>query len=91
MRKMLFGLGQILATPAALAELEQLRVALASLLARHHRGDWGDLCPEDAEANCRALEEGSRIFSSYRVGQQKIWVITEADRSATTVLLPVGY
>ena len=91
MRKPLFGLGQILATPAALAELNQLRVAPASLLARHHQGDWGELCPEDSEANCRALEEGSRIFSSYRVGEQKVWVITEADRSTTTVLLPEDY
>ena len=86
-----FALGRTVATPGALATLEQARVDPASLLARHHCGDWGEICPEDAAANNQALEEGSRLFSSYRVGEGKIWIITEADRSATTVLLPQDY
>ena len=96
MCKELFLLGRTVATPAALAALEGTGVSPASLLARHHQGDWGDLCVEDAEANHFALEEGARIFSSYQVsatdsGSFKVWVITEADRSATTVLLPEDY
>ena len=91
MRKALFPLGRTVATPGALAALEKAGIGPACLLARHHQGDWGELSPEDAEANQQALEQGSRIFSSYRVGDRKIWVITEADRSATTVLLPEDY
>jgi hypothetical protein len=91
MRKALFPLGRTLATPGALAALEEAGIAPASLIARHHQGDWGHLGPEDTEANQQALEEGSRIFSSYRIGERKVWVITEADRSATTVLLPEDY
>jgi hypothetical protein len=89
--KVLFPLGQTVATPGALAALEEANVSPTSLLARHHQGDWGEFCSEDAQANHRALEEGSRIFSSYHVGARKVWVITEADRMATTVLLPQDY
>ena len=91
MCKTLFSLGRTVATPGALAALEQGGVSAASLLQRHHQGDWGELCAEDAEENKRALEHGSRIFSSYCVGNGKVWIITEADRSATTVLLPEDY
>ena len=87
----LFSLGRTVATPGVLAALEELGVAPATLFARHHRGDWGDLSAEDAEANDRALEDGTRVFSAYCVGAIKVWVITEADRSATTVLLPEDY
>lgn len=80
-----------MATPGALAALEEATVSPTSLLARHHQGDWGELCPDDAESNRQALEHGSRIFSSYEIGALKVWVITEADRSATTVLLPEDY
>lgn len=94
--KELFSLGRTVATPAALAALEEAGVSAASLLARHHQGDWGELCAEDAAANGLALEEGARIFSSYQVpgadgASFKVWVITEADRSATTVFLPEDY
>ena len=91
MRKQLFPLGQTVATPGALAALEEAGISPASLLARHHQGDWGDLGSEDAEANQQALETAARIFSSYPLGKRKVWVITEADRSATTVLLPEEY
>jgi len=61
-------------------------------LARHLRGDWGDLCPEDWDANQKALKFGGRLFSAYQdEGLPKIWIITEADRSATTILFPEEY
>lgn len=87
----MFPLGRTVATPAALAALEAAGTTPAALLARHHGGDWGELCPDDVEQNRRALADGSRLLSSYRVGEQKVWVITEADRSATTILLPEDY
>ena len=88
----LFPLGRTLATPQALAVLEAHGVAPASLLERHARGDWGELCPEDVEANREALREGLRLLSSYRLAEGvKVWVITEADRSATTLLMPDDY
>ena len=90
--KPLFPLARTLATPQVLAVLEAHGVAPASLLERHARGDWGELCPEDVEANREALREGLRLLSSYRLADGvKVWVITEADRSATTLLMPDDY
>ena len=87
-----FPLGRVLATPRALAVLEAHGVLPANLLGRHVRGDWGELCEEDVEANREALQQGSRIFSSDLIGEGvKAWVITEADRSATTLLMPDDY
>ena len=61
-------------------------------MARHARGDWGDLCPEDKQANDDALSVGARLLSAYHTGDgRKFWIITEADRSVTTVLLPEEY
>jgi hypothetical protein len=61
-------------------------------LARHARGDWGELCPADMRANDRALREGDRLLSAYKTSTgERLWVITEADRSATTILLPSEY
>jgi hypothetical protein len=60
-------------------------------LARHWVGDWGDLCEEDRKENELSLEEGFRLLSAYSEGKRKIWIITEADRSATTVLFPNEY
>src|SRR5262245_36706580 len=84
-----FSLGALVATPGALA-LDQASVLEG--LRRHACGDWGNLCAEDIEANNRALVEGARLLSSY-LSQDgtKFWIITEADRSATTVLLPDEY
>ena len=88
----LFPLGQVLATPHALAVLEDHGVLPASLLERHGRGDWGELCEEDAQANRDALRGGLRLLSSYRLADGvKVWLITEADRSSTTLLLPEDY
>jgi hypothetical protein len=65
---------------------------IQTVLRRHASGDWGTACPEDWEANDLALREGSRLLSSYVTeGGTKLWVITEADRSATTVLFPSEY
>lgn len=87
--KIKFQPGTIVATVGALhiASNEQI----AGLLARHLSGDWGDLDPEDAKANEDALKHDLRILSSYKVGDEKLWIITEADRSATTVLTPDEY
>lgn len=60
-------------------------------LARHAEGDWGDLCEEDREENELSLREGYRILSAYNNNEHKIWIITEADRSVTTVLFPDEY
>ena len=62
-------------------------------LKRHQFGDWGDLCEEDKKANDFAVENGERILSAYTIGENKvkIWIITEWDRSCTTILLPEEY
>lgn len=87
---MKFQLGQTLITQGARDEITETDVILA--LRRHASGDWGELSDEDKEANERALTEEARILSSYRdKSGTKFWIITEADRSATTVLLPSEY
>lgn len=88
-----FELGQILATPAALEVLEANNLLPQQLIRKHMSGDWGVLAEADAQANNNALREGQedRILSSYPVGDGKVWVITEWDRSATTILLPSDY
>ncbi len=83
-------LGRTVATRGAVAELTQLDMWKA--LRCHERGDWGDVCEEDWAANELALKEGSRVLSAYRTSKGvKFWVITEWDRSVTTVLLPEEY
>ncbi len=85
-----FPLGVVVATPGALTELaDEDRLGA---LARHARGDWGDAGPEDRAENDLALKEGSRLLSVYHtVEGVKFWIITEADRSSTAVLLPSEY
>ena len=83
-------LGQIVATPNALAHITQTDITAA--LARHVAGDWGDVCAEDRHANDLALVEGTRVLSAYQAANgTKFWIITEADHSVTTVLLPEDY
>jgi len=90
--KPLFALGQVVATPGALELLENQGQAPSQFIARHHCGDWGDeMCDEDRELNDAAVKDGSRLLSAYTVSNEKIWVITEADRSSTTLLLPSDY
>jgi hypothetical protein len=77
----------------ARAALEKAGQQPQDFLARHVHGDWGDLCDEDRNENRLSLEQGFRLLSSYRTcaGDTKVWVITEADRSVTTILLPEEY
>lgn len=85
-------LGQIVATPGALDALDRYGVNGTELLWRHQHGDWGELCSEDIVQNERAANTGMRVLSQYRIGNNElIWVITEADRSVTTLLLPAEY
>jgi hypothetical protein len=87
-----FPLGRLVATPHALSVLTDQGIPPVTLLERHARGDWGDLEAEDIQANQDALAHGWRLFSSYAVGQDiKVWIITEADRSVTTILMPDDY
>ena len=87
----LFNLGNIVATPAALRHCEQHQINPLVLLGRHVGGDWGDLSADDIDANQNAISYGGRVFSSYCVGDSKVWVITEADRSSTCLLMPDEY
>ena len=90
--KTLFELGQIVATPGALKALEESGQSALPFLARHAACDWGDVDAEDRRSNNRAVSEGTRILSDYSLpGGWRLWIITEADRSATTLLLPEEY
>ena len=92
LKRPLFPLGKVVATPGALSLFETLNTSPLKYLFRHVLGDWGDLDAEDRQANEAALVHGTRIVSSYRIhGKHCIWLITEADRSATTFLLPEEY
>jgi len=93
-----FELGMIVATPGALETCSN--VLMQKCLARHLTGDWGSVCDEDRQANDAALAHGDRILSAYPIdpaqpcegfGENTLWIITEADRSATTFLLPDEY
>ena len=88
----LFPLGRIVATPGALDALQQAGHTAQEFLARHGAGDWGELSTEDRKENAFAVTRSLRLLSAYRLSTGvRIWVITEADRSATTVLLPEDY
>ena len=85
-------LGQVVATPGALEALDEAREAPVEYLARHSAGDWGEISSEDWKENELSVREGFRVMSVYTVSTgKKIWIITEADRSATTLLLPEDY
>lgn len=85
-----FSLGRLVATPTALAVVAHDEILIA--LGRHVRGDWGDVDPEDRGLNDRALVDESRLLSVYHARSgAKFWIITEWDRSVTTVLLPEDY
>ncbi len=85
-----FPLGGTYSTPGAMEALTAEE--MHQFLSRHHRGDWGDLDNEDRQANDQALIKGGRLFSAYHSASgTKVWIITEADRSATTILLPSEY
>ncbi len=85
-------LGKLVATPGALEELRKCGVTPLSLVIRHASGDWGDTHEEDAGLNDEALINGDRILSVYKLTDEvTIWIITEWDRSVTTILLPSEY
>lgn len=88
----LFRLGDIYITPGAQAALMAHTVNPATLLDRHVIGDWSNLSPEDIKANRDAVESGARVFSSYHIAQKiRVWIITEASRASSTILLPEEY
>ncbi len=87
-----FPLGRVVATPGALDAFATADEEYLPYLMRHAVGDWGELDPEDAQANDEAHEEGGRLFSAYSLqAGTKVWIITEADRSSTCILLPDEY
>jgi len=84
--------GQICATPGALEAMNEAEQTPMEFIGRHLYGDWGEVCADDQQANEEALEQKLRLLSAYRTKTGvKLWVITEADRSVTTVLLPSEY
>lgn len=88
----LFPSGQIVATPGALEALEASHQTPFDFVARHSRGDWGELSADDIAENEFSLKHGYRLLSSYATAAgRKLWVITEADRALTTLLLPGEY
>lgn len=87
-----FPFGQIVATPGALHALEEAGERPATFLKRHVVGDWGEVDEQDQQENERSLADGCRLLSAYTLSTgTKLWIITEADRSSTTLLLPSEY
>ena len=87
-----FPLGQTVITPRATDALETAGQTAIQFLRRHMAGDWGELSADDVKENELSLEQGFRLLSSYQTTTgERIWIITEADRSATTILLPIEY
>jgi hypothetical protein len=87
-----FELGQLVMTPGADETLRVAHQVPLEFLLRHKNGDWGELLEEDVRENEWSLENGARLFSAYQTRtDEKLWVITEWDRSVTTLLLPAEY
>jgi len=91
MSERLFPLGRLAMTPGASEAMGIAGILPHQLLARHVSGDFGDLEADDIERNREAVTNGARIFSAYDLSSERVWVITEADRSVTTILLPSEY
>ena len=86
----MYRIGQLLITAGVYERVSNDEIQ--TMLSRHVRGDWGIVCDEDKEENDDALRNGGRILSAYQSsGKERVWIITEADRSATTILLPEEY
>ena len=91
-RRPRFLLGNCFATPGAMAALQEAGQQAADFFHRHESGDWGEVGPDDRQANEIAIRDGNRLMSVYRLSTGvKIWIITEADQRATTILLPDEY
>lgn len=86
-----FELGQVVATAGVAQLIEEKGVNPAPYLERYLSGDWGDVPKEDKKSNDIAVKEGERLIGSYEMGGQKVWIITEWDRSQTTLLFPSEY
>lgn len=86
-----FALGQVVATPAVLEHLERHGVNASEYLNRHVRGDWGEVPLDDAAENEFAVTRRLRLLSSYTIAGERVWIITEADRSSTCLLYPSEY
>jgi len=87
-----FTLGSVVATPGALQALQDAGQTPLDFLTRHAQGDWGEVSKGDAKLNDDALKAGERVLSAYSTAKgEKLWVITEADRSSTCLLLPSEY
>ena len=89
--KPLFSLGLVVATPGALELLDRAGINAFAYLTRHQTGDFGTLLPPDLHENHLAISYGNRIIYAYNGGRERLWIITEADRSSTTLLLPSEY
>ena len=89
--KALFQLGAVVVTPGAKRLMKELGLDPAHYLARHVTGDWGDLSDDDKKENDFSVNKMLRILSAYGTGDNKLWIITEADRSVTTILRPDEY
>lgn len=89
----LLSLGQVVATPGAIDVLDRTGTNATTLLWRHQNGDFGSLCAADVRLNLEAIVVGLRILSCYEIGasRERVWIITERDRSVSTVLLPGEY
>lgn len=87
----LFNTDAVVATPAALQFCEKHGINPMGLLGRHTSSDWGELDTSDTTVNIHAVQHDVRVFSSYKVGNGKVWIITEADRSSTCLMLPSEY
>lgn len=88
----LFEMGRLVATPGGITFCDKHLISIISLVRRHLRGDWGDMCDSEKKQNDDAVRTGnSRIFSAYEFTVGRLWVITERDRSVTTILLPSEY
>lgn len=87
----LFTLGKCVSTQLAKDELNRLNYSPLDLLRKHMSGDWSEMDEDDQKSNFNAITEGSRVFSAYTIQGTKFWVITEADRSSTMILLPSEY
>ena len=96
-KPLLFGLGKLFVTRGVHALMDEHNLDVTPFIARHQTGDWGEVCAEDAAENQLSLEKGFRILSAYSFKSEfdgetyKLWIITEVDRSVTTVLLPEEY
>jgi hypothetical protein len=87
----LFSLGQIVATPAVVEHFNTHRASMQSYLSRHVCGDDGEICADDKAENELSIKQGFRVLSAYTIAGESVWIITEADRSVTTLLFPSEY